>query len=59
MHSAVAEAVELDPVTLRAMRSYSVKDIDLVFAAGNQLFATDPVSGVVRAHDLRTLRPGR
>ena len=51
--------VELDPATLRTLRSYSVKDVDLVLVAGNRLIAADHVRGVVESFDLARLRSGK
>jgi hypothetical protein len=51
--------VELDPLTLRMVHSYSVAHLDLVLVAGDRLFAADGRSGEVRAFDLTKLRAGR
>jgi hypothetical protein len=51
--------VELDPLTLRMLHSYSVAHLDLVLVAGDRLFAADGRSGEVRAFDLTKLRAGK
>ena len=51
--------VELDPATLRTLRSYSLKDLALVLVAGNRLIAADHVRGVVESFDLARLRGGK
>jgi hypothetical protein len=51
--------VELDRVTLRTLRSYSLKDLDRVLVAGNRLIAADHVRGVVESFDLARLRGGK
>lgn len=50
--------VELDPMTLRTLRSYSVAHLDLVLVAGDRLFAADQRTGEVRVFDLGKLRAG-
>ena len=51
--------VELDPLTLRMLRNYSVAHLDLVLVAGDRLFAADRQSGEVIAFDLTKLRAGK
>lgn len=51
--------VELDPATLRTLRSYSLKGLDLVLVAGDRLIAADHVRGVLESFDLARLRGGK